>query len=55
MSLEAHVATLSARHANIDRKIDDELKHVWWDETRVRQLKLQKLKLKEELERLARP
>ena len=54
MSLEAHVATLSARHANLERMIDVELKHAWWDETRMRQLKLQKLKLKEELTRLAR-
>jgi hypothetical protein len=54
MSLEAHVATLSEKHASLERLIDEEMKHAWWDETRVRQLKLEKLKVKEELARLTR-
>ena len=54
MSLEAHVATLSEKHASLERLIDAETRHAWWDETRVRRLKLQKLKIKEELDRLQR-
>lgn len=54
MSLVTHVANLAERHAHLERLIDEELKHAWWDETRVRQLKLEKLRVKEEMARLNR-
>ena len=52
MAIEARIRELGVRHKNLDRAIEDETKHPAFDELKLRQLKRQKLKLKEELETL---
>lgn len=54
MAIEARIRELGVRHKNLDRAIEDETKHPAFDELKLRQLKRQKLKLKEELESLRR-
>jgi hypothetical protein len=52
MAIEARIRELDSRHQNLDRQIADELKNPAADEVRVRELKRQKLKLKEQMEAL---
>ena len=52
MALDAHIAELSERHRSLDRKIEEELARPTVDDLRVVDLKRQKLRLKDELERL---
>ena len=52
MALDAHIAELSERHRTLDRKIEEELARPTVDDLRVVDLKRQKLRLKDELERL---
>jgi hypothetical protein len=52
MALDAHIAELSERHRTLDRKIEEELARPTVDDLRVVELKRQKLRLKDELERL---
>jgi hypothetical protein len=54
MAIEARIRELGVRHKNLDRAIEDETKHPAFDELKLRQLKRQKLKLKEEMETLRR-
>ena len=52
MALDAHIAELSERHRTLDRKIEEELARPTVDDLRIVDLKRQKLRLKDELERL---
>jgi hypothetical protein len=52
MALEARIRELDARHAALERMIAEEMSHPSSDDLRVRELKRQKLKLKEEIEGL---
>jgi hypothetical protein len=52
MAIEARIRELGTRHKNLDRAIDDELHRPAADTVRLRELKRQKLKLKEEMEHL---
>ena len=53
MSLDARVVTLRSKHADIDRTLDKEQHRPLPDTQTIKKLKLEKLKLKEEIERLA--
>lgn len=55
MNLEAHTATLNARHAEIENAIETEEHRPNPDTMRLMQLKRQKLKLKEEITRISAP
>jgi hypothetical protein len=52
MAIEARIRELDARHQTLDREIEEEMKHPGSDDIRVRELKRQKLRLKEQLEAL---
>lgn len=52
MAVEARIRQLGSRHENLDKAIRDEMSRPSSDEVRVRELKRQKLKLKEEMEAL---
>jgi hypothetical protein len=51
---EEHCAALRAKHANLEAKIEDELKRPHPDESIVTTLKRQKLRIKDELATLER-
>ncbi len=53
MALESHIAELRDRHTALERAIESELHHPASDDLQIAQLKKQKLRLKEEIERLA--
>ncbi len=52
MAIEGHVAELKRRHQALDRTIEQEEARPSHDARRVTELKRQKLKLKDEIERL---
>jgi len=52
MALEGHIQELSDKHKKLDQLIHDEMNHPDWDESRVAALKKEKLRIKDELERL---
>ena len=52
MAIEARIRELDSRHQTLDRQIAEEMKSPAADDLRVRELKRQKLKLKEQLEAL---
>ena len=52
MAVEARIRELDARHRSLEEQIDDEMSHLSSDDLRVRELKRQKLRLKEEMEAL---
>ncbi len=52
--LDAHLATLQKKHRGLDAKIDQELRRPVTDTGRIRHFKLEKLQLKERIERLRR-
>ncbi|ATU74405.1 DUF465 domain-containing protein [Komagataeibacter rhaeticus] len=54
MSYEARINSLKTRHARLDARIFDEDRRPLPDEGALRRLKLEKLRVKEEIERLAR-
>ena len=54
MAVEARIRQLGSRHENLDKAIRDELSRPAFDDVRLRDLKRQKLKLKEEMEALRR-
>ena len=53
MAVEARIRELSQRHRTLDRAIEDEVKHPAFDDIKLRRLKRQKLKLKEEMQALS--
>lgn len=52
MAIDARIRELGFRHQSLDRAIQDEYSRPAADDLRLRQLKRQKLRLKEELESL---
>lgn len=54
MSLQARIESLSTRHASLEMKIFDEDNRPRPDDGALSRLKLEKLKVKEEMERLRR-
>ncbi|GAG34545.1 unnamed protein product [marine sediment metagenome] len=52
MALDAHLVELSEKHRALDRKIEEELARPTTDDLRIAELKRQKLRLKDEMERL---
>jgi hypothetical protein len=53
MSLHSHLEELRKKHAAIDERIEDEQRHPGADDLNIKQLKVQKLHLKEEISRLS--
>ncbi|HJV42337.1 YdcH family protein [Caulobacter sp.] len=52
MAIESRIRELGSRHENLDRKIQEETSRPGSDGTMLRELKRQKLRLKEEIEGL---
>ncbi|PLX34924.1 MAG: hypothetical protein C0605_12140 [Hyphomicrobiales bacterium] len=52
MALQAHIAELEQRHANLEKMIEEELTAPTGDDLKISQLKREKLKLKDEIIRL---
>ena len=52
MALQGHINHLSNQHRKIQDIIENEMSNPDWDEVRVAALKKQKLRIKDELERL---
>jgi hypothetical protein len=52
MALQATVQDLTEKHQKLEKLINAEMAHPDWDESRVAALKKQKLRIKDELERL---
>ncbi|HEY1612261.1 MAG TPA: DUF465 domain-containing protein [Rhizomicrobium sp.] len=52
MALDGHIQELSEKHHRLEELIASEMAHPDWDETRVAALKKEKLRLKDEIERL---
>jgi hypothetical protein len=50
MAVDARIRELGNRHHNLDRAIDEELSRPMSDSVRLKDLKRQKLRLKEEIE-----
>ncbi len=54
MAVEDRIAELTQRHAKLEQHLSDELSHPSTDDIVITQLKRQKLRIKEEIERLRR-
>lgn len=52
MALDARIRELGNRHQTLDRLIEDEMSRPASDDIRLKELKRQKLRLKEEIENL---
>ena len=52
MALDAHLVELSEKHRALDRKIEEELARPTTDDLKVAELKRQKLRLRDEIERI---
>ncbi len=52
MSLEAHIRELENRHQQLEDQISEMMAHPSVDDLEIKKLKLEKLHLKEEIERL---
>lgn len=52
MAVEARLRELGARHQSLEKAIQDEMRRPSADEDRLKELKRQKLRLKDELESL---
>jgi hypothetical protein len=52
MALQGHIQELSEKHKRLEERIHDEMGHPDWDEAQVAALKKEKLRIKDELERL---
>ncbi len=52
MSMASHLSALEQKHQALEREIQDELSHPAADDVRVAELKRQKLKLKDQINRL---
>jgi hypothetical protein len=52
MALDAHLAELSEKHRNLERRIQEELTRPSTDSAVISRLKREKLKLKDEIARL---
>lgn len=52
MALQGHIEELSEKHKKLEELIENEMTHPDWNEYRVAALKKQKLRIKDELEKL---
>ena len=52
MAMQGHIQELSEKHQRLEELIEAEMAHPDWDEVRVAALKKEKLRIKDELERL---
>jgi hypothetical protein len=52
MALQGHIQELSEKHKKLEQLIETEMAHADWDDVRVAALKKEKLRIKDELERL---
>ncbi len=52
MTLSAHVQELRRKHAALSDQVEKEMRHPGSDDLHIAELKKQKLRLKEEIERL---
>ena len=52
MAVEAHIREIADKHRKLQELIEAEMSNSGWDEMRVAALKKEKLRLKDELERL---
>jgi hypothetical protein len=52
MALEAHLAELTVKHQKLEERIREELQHPSSDDLTITELKREKLRLKDEIERL---
>lgn len=52
MALDGQIEHLATQHKKLEDIISAEMRHPDWDESRVAALKKQKLRLKDEMERL---
>ncbi len=52
MALSAHLQELSEKHQQLERRIAEEVARPGGDDTTIRKMKQQKLKLKDEINRL---
>lgn len=52
MAIQGHINHLSNQHKKIENIIESEMANPDWDEARIAALKKQKLRIKDELERL---
>jgi hypothetical protein len=52
MAVEAHIREVTDKHKRIQELIEAEMAQPGWDESRVATLKKEKLRLKDQLERL---
>lgn len=50
MSLAAHLAELSEKHKSLERRIEQAMAHPSTPDAEIRQLKLEKLRLKEQID-----
>ncbi len=53
MALAAHIAELAEKHRLLERKIEEEVARPGSDDIEIHRLKLEKLKLKDQIARLA--
>ncbi|MDP1640385.1 MAG: DUF465 domain-containing protein [Hyphomicrobium sp.] len=53
MALSAHLAELSEKHKLLERRIEEEVTRPGSDDLEIHKLKLEKLKLKDEIVRLS--
>lgn len=53
MALESHIAELRDRHRALEQEIDDQIHHPSSDDLHIAELKKQKLRLKEEIQKLS--
>ncbi len=54
MTTEGHIAALERRHMELERMIEEEMRHASADDERIRSLKVKKLEVKDELTRMKR-
>ncbi len=52
MALAGHIQELSEKHRKLEQRIETEMAHPDWDESMIAALKKEKLRLRDEIERL---
>jgi hypothetical protein len=52
MSLQSHLVELKKRHSDLERKLEEAMRHPSTDSLEIASLKRQKLQLKDEIERI---
>jgi len=52
MTIEGHLAELAEKHRHLDKQIQDEMRRPGSDDLQIKRLKLEKLKIKEQIEQI---